>query len=171
MISFVRLTPADAALLARIGGTTLLESHGHSAPAEVMQTYVDAHFSVAACRAELADGANLFYAVYYKNQPAGCSKVVFDCPHPAVPLQPVTKLERLYLLKKFYGLKLGHQLLQHAIDLSEGQDEKGMWLNVWKGNERAIRFYEKQGFEMVGESAFVLTPAHANPNWVMVLRY
>jgi ribosomal protein S18 acetylase RimI-like enzyme len=45
--------------------------------------------------------------------------------------------------QKFYDLKLGQQLLQHAIDLSTEQGEKGMWLNVWKGNERALRFLSK----------------------------
>jgi ribosomal protein S18 acetylase RimI-like enzyme len=171
MVSIIRLTPSDATLLATIGGTTLIESHGHSAPAQVMQEYVDKSFSTETCLAELMDGNNIFHAVFYNNEPAGYSKIVFDCPHPALPLQPVTKLERLYLLNQFYDLKLGHQLLQQAIDLSSAQGEQGMWLNVWKENERAIRFYQKQGFETVGESEFVLTPTHANPNWVMLLRY
>jgi diamine N-acetyltransferase len=171
MISTVRLTPEDAALLARIGGASLIESHGHSAPMETMEAYRDRSFSEEACRAELADEKNIFSAVYYNNEPAGYSKIIFNTPHPAVPLQPVTKLERLYLLKEFYGLKLGHHLLQQAIDLSKAEGDKGMWLEAWKGNERAIRFYQKQGFETVGEAAFRLTATHVNPAWVMVLGY
>lgn len=124
-----------------------------------------------ACRAELMDEHNIFHAVFYNGQPAGYSKIIFDCPHPVVAVQPVTKLERLYLLNQFYDLKLGHRLLQQAVDLSQAHGEQGMWLNVWKENERAIRFYQKQGFETVGESQFVLTATHANPNWVMLLRY
>src|SRR6476660_8179348 len=111
MVSFTRLTPADAALLSEIGGISVLESHGHSAPSEVMQAYVDKSFSEEACRAELSDEKNVFSAVFYKNQAAGYFKIIFDSPHPAVSLQPVTKLERLYLLKEFYDLKLGHGLL------------------------------------------------------------
>ena len=86
-------------------------------------------------------------------------------------LQPVTKMKQLYLLKEFYDLKLGHQLMHHAIEISQKQGEKGMWLNVWKENERALRFYKKQGFKIVGEADFVLTASHANPNWVMLLEY
>ena len=171
MISIAPLTPPDAGLLATVGGITLLQSHGHSAPAEVMQAYVDKSFSEEACLKELLDDDNIFYAVFYNHQPAGYSKIVFNCSHPAVPLQPVTKMERLYLLKEFYHLKLGQRLMQKAIDLSKAQGELGMWLNVWKGNERAIRFYSKQGFETIGESEFVLTETHANPNWVMLLQY
>jgi diamine N-acetyltransferase len=92
-------------------------------------------------------------------------------PHPKVPLQPVTKLERLYLVKEFYGFQLWYDVLQQAIDLSEENGDKGMWLEVWKGNDRALRFYQKQGFETVGETAFVLTATHTNPAWVMLMEY
>lgn len=166
-----RLTPADAELLSETGGVTLLQSHGHSAPAEIIQAYRDKAFSAEACRAELADEHNIFHAVLYNGQPAGYSKIIFNSPHPAVPAQPVTKLERLYLLNDFFNLKLGHLLLEQAVDLSKAHRDRGMWLNVWKGNERAIRFYEKQGFQTVGESKFVLTETHSNPNWVMFLSY
>lgn len=171
MISFRRLTPPDAALLSQVGGATLLQSHGHSAPAHIMQAYIAKSFSEAACRAELAENANIFNAVYNNGKPAGYSKIVFNCPHRATALQPVTKLERLYLLQEYHDLKLGHQLLQQAVDLSKAQGEQGMWLNVWKENSRAIRFYQKWGFETIGESLFVLTDTHANPNWVMLLPY
>ena len=50
-----------------------------------------------------------------------------------------------------------------------GQDR--MWLYVWKENHRALRFYEKAGFQIVGDGLFRLTATHANPNWQMFLRY
>jgi diamine N-acetyltransferase len=169
MIVLRPLTIDDAPLLATVGRQTLLESHGHSAPAEVMQAYVDRSFSEAACRAELEDSGNIFYGAFYEGALAGYFKIIMSVPHPAVALQPSTKLERLYLLNTYLDLKLGHQLLQKAIELSKAAGEKSMWLNVWKENGRAIRFYEKQGFVTVGESDFVLTEAHSNPNWVMVV--
>jgi len=171
MIFLRRLTVDDARMLSEIGGITLIESHGHSAPAEVMQAYREKAFSVEACRAELLDEANILYGVFYNGKPAGYSKIIFSEPHPAVHLQPVTKLERLYLLSDYYDKELGHRLLEQAIGLSKAAGDKGMWLDVWKKNERAIRFYEKQGFKTVGESAFVLTETHSNPIWVMVLTY
>lgn len=167
----VRLTGADAELLATMGKESLLQSHGHSAPAEVMQAYVEKSFSVEECGAELADAAHIFYAAYYNNVPAGYFKISYNVPHEAVTLGQVTKLQRLYLLDNFLGLNLGQSLLQKSIELSKEAGDKGMWLNVWKENKRAIRFYEKAGFETVGESLFVLTETHANPNWVMLLTY
>ena len=171
MVSFVRLTPADAELLSQLGSKALVESHGHSAPPEVVQEYINNAFSLEVCEAELRHAANFFHAIYYNGQPAGYSKISFDCSYAAVSLQPVTKMKQLYLLKAFYDLKLGHRLMQHAIDLSKAQNERGMWLNVWKENGRAIRFYEKEGFQIVGEMDFVMSAEHTNPNWVMLLQY
>jgi ribosomal protein S18 acetylase RimI-like enzyme len=171
MISFRRLAPGDDTLLSEVGGKSLIESHGHSAAPETIQTYVDKSFSVEACSAELQDASNIFSAVFYDGQPAGYFKIICNISHPDVPLQPVTKMERLYLLKEFYDHKLGHALLKEAIEFSKAAGEKGMWLNVWKENHRALRFYERQGFITVGESHFILTPDHSNPNWVMLLTY
>jgi len=171
MVSFKSLTPADAALLAKIGGISLLESHGHSSSAEVMQAYVSRSFSEEACFIELGNVSNIFFAVFYNTKPAGYFKIIYNTPHPAISLFPVTKLERLYLLKEFYDLKLGHLMLQQAIENSKAAGDKGMWLEVWKGNERAVRFYQKQGFETVGETLFRLTATHANPALVMMMEY
>jgi ribosomal protein S18 acetylase RimI-like enzyme len=171
MIFLRPLTPDDADMLAAVGGVSLIQSHGHSAPPEIMQAYVEKSFSVDACRAELEESAPVFYACFYNSVPAGYFKIQYNVPHEAVPLQLVTKLQRLYVLNEFLGLQLGHTLLQKSIELSKAAGDKGMWLNVWKKNERAIRFYQKAGFETVGESLFVLTETHANPNWVMLLRY
>ncbi len=171
MVMLRKLTPADAVLLSKIGGASLLESHGHSAPGDTMQRYVDKSFDGEACRQELSDERNIFWAVFYNGEAAGYFKIISAIPHPMVPLQPVTKLERIYLLKKFYGLKLGQLLLRKAVELSKAAGDKGIWLDVWKKNDRALRFYQKEGFVAVGESQFVVTETHTNPIWVLLLPY
>lgn len=171
MISYQPLTPAHAPILAAIGRASLLESHGHSAPAEIMEAYVARSFSEEACRAELGDAQNIFTGVWYNGEPAGYSKIICNTPHPKVPLAPVTKLERIYLLKEYYGLGLGQGLLSLALERSRTAGDLGMWLDVWQKNDRAIRFYQKEGFAIVGESKFVLTEERTNPVWVMLRRY
>ena len=171
MTTILPATVADAALLSRVGGQSLIESHGHSAPAAIMESYRDEKFTIAALAKELADPANIFHVIYHNGQAAGYSKIIYRQPVAQVAQQRLTKLERLYLLKEYYSLKLGHHLLQFNIDLSRSQGEEGMWLYVWKGNERALRFYERTGFTIIGDGWFRLTDSHANPNWQMLLRY
>jgi len=171
MTSIVPATENDSSLLTRIGSQTLVESHGHSAPAHVMESYINKKFTEETLALELADMNNFFHLIFHKNQPAGYSKIILNQPVENIPFKQITKLERLYLLQEYYDLKLGHELLQFNIDLSRQNGQEGMWLYVWKGNERALNFYTRAGFQIVGNGYFRLTDDHANPNWQMFLPY
>ncbi len=164
-------TVHDCKVLTLIGGRSLIESHGHSAPAPVMQSYLTEKFTKTAVEQELANPQNIFHIIYYNHQPAGYSKIIYRQPLEHIPQKAITKMERLYLLKEYYSLKLGERLLQYNINLSRGQGDDGMWLYVWKENERALRFYTKAGFRIIGDGVFRLTEDHANPNWQMFLQY
>ena len=171
MITIVPATMQETKILTEIGRRSLLESHGHSAAPGVMQTYLDEKFTESALQEELSDSKNIFHIINYNNQPAGYSKIIYRQPMEQVTQKNITKMERLYLLQEYYGLRLGQQLLQYNIDLSKQQGEQGMWLYVWKENERALRFYTKAGFQIIGDGWFRLTGDHANPNWKMFLQY
>lgn len=171
MIRIVPVQKEDVPLLVSLGRRSLVESHGRSAPAEVFNAYLDEKFTEAALQEELADEANLFHLICYNDEPAGYSKIIYNCPIEPLASPRLTKLERLYLLSEFYDKKLGHQLLQYNIDLSKKAGQEGMWLYVWKENRRALRFYERAGFAIVGDGWFRLTDSHANPNWQMCVEY
>ena len=171
MITITPATVPDIKILTQVGRRSLLESHGHSAPAEVMQAYISEKFTEASLEQELADPQNIFHIIWHNQQPAGYSKIIYSQPLANVSQKKITKMERLYLLQEYYSLKLGQQLLQFNIELSRSQGEEGMWLYVWKENERAMRFYTKAGFKIIGDGWFRLTDEHANPNWQMLLTY
>lgn len=54
----------------------------------------------------------------------------------------------LYILSEFYGKKVGYALMQAALRALSEYRQIALW--VLKGNERAIRFYEKCGFQFDG---------------------
>lgn len=108
MISILKARPEHIPILCKIGSVSLIESHGHSAPGHVMQTYVDDKFSEPALRNELNDTNNIFHLIFYNGQPAGYSKIIYNIPIEPIPQSNITKMERLYLLQEFYSMKLGH---------------------------------------------------------------
>ncbi|MCX6276187.1 MAG: GNAT family N-acetyltransferase [Bacteroidetes bacterium] len=171
MISIAKAKVEDANLLAELGSKTFIESHGQSASKADIDKYMNEKFNSNVVLEELSDRKNIYHIIYRDQQPAGYSKIIFNENHSGIQNGNVTKLERLYLLKEFYDLKLGHQLLEFNISLSEQNNQDGMWLFVWKENLRAVRFYEKAGFEVVGSYDFKLTDTHSNPNHQMLLTY
>jgi ribosomal protein S18 acetylase RimI-like enzyme len=171
MITIVPATIQETKILIDIGRQTLIESHGHSAAPCVMQTYLGEKFTESALHEELSDTKNIFHIINYNNQAAGYSKIIYSQSTEQVTQKNITRMERLYLLQEYYNLRLGQQLLQYNIDISKQQGEQGMWLYVWKENERALRFYSKAGFQIIGDGWFRLTGEYANPSWKMFLQY
>jgi len=114
---------------------------------------------------------NLFHIIYSNGQAAGYSKINLNTPYPLIPSANVTKLERLYLLKEFHGLKLGLALFEFITDFTKKQKQDGLWLFVWIENQRAVSFYKKSGFEIIGKADFKISETHSNPNHIMFLKY
>ncbi len=171
MTSIVKANGEDFKLLTDIGRISYIESHGSSAKAADINMYLNEKYNYEVFKDELSDPKNIYHIIYHNKQPAGYSKIMFNTPHPNIQIQNVTKLERLYLLKEFYSLKLGVELFNLNLELSKNSNQAGMWLFVWKENHRAVSFYKKIGFKVIGSYDFKLTETHSNPNHHMFLKY
>ena len=171
MTSIVKAEEKDFKLLADIAKLSFIESHGHSAGPADINDYVTKNFNDDVFKDELRDPKNIYHIIYHKKLAAGYSKIIFNAAHPNIQIRNVTKLERLYLLKEFYGLKVGFELFNFIRELSKNNNQAGMWLFTWKENRRAIEFYKKAGFIVIGSYDFKLTETHSNPNHQMLLRY
>jgi ribosomal protein S18 acetylase RimI-like enzyme len=158
-------------LLVAIGTKSFLESHGHSAHPRDIEQYRKEKYTDVSVEKELKDKSNIYHLIYRDSQAAGYSKIVFDSAHEGIKEKNVTELGRLYLLKEYYGLGLGSQLLRYNIELSRSNKQSGMWLFVWKQNKPAIDFYTKAGFRIIGSHDFKLSETHSNPNHHMFLEY
>jgi diamine N-acetyltransferase len=171
MTSIVRARKEDAQLVSEIAKLTFTESHGSSAKTEDISRYVTEKYSKDVIEEELGDVNNIYFILYHGKRPIGYSKIIFNTPYEGSQLKNITKLERLYLLKEFYNLKLGSKLFQFNADLSKSNDQAGMWLYVWKENIRAVDFYKRKGFFVIGSHDFKISETHSNPNHQMFLRF
>ena len=50
-------------------------------------------------------------------------------------------------------------------------NQAGLWLYVWTGNDRAIAFYKKKGFKIIADTEFKISPTHSNPNYWMYYQF
>ncbi|MBX7043879.1 MAG: GNAT family N-acetyltransferase [Ignavibacteria bacterium] len=171
MNAIVKAGESDAKLLAEIGRQSFIESHGNSASASDINRYVNDTYSEEAIRAELYVKKNLCHILYHGEHCAGYSKIILNASHQNIDKPDVTKLDRLYLLKEFHGRGLGYELLNFNIELSVKNDQSGMWLFVWKENHRAVSFYERTGFRIIGSHDFRISETHTNPNHQMLRTY
>lgn len=166
-----RAEPEDAAVLAELGRQTFVESHGHSASKEILDMYLNAKYDPQAVLDDLSDPKNLIHLITFGEQSVGYAKLSLNISHPNVAEPKAAKLDRLYVLEAYHDQKLGLALFNHQLELARAMNQQAMWLFVWVENHRAVRFYTKAGFEIVGSHQFALSASHTNLNHVMKLHW
>ena len=171
MISILKATESDYNSIVNIGKLSVAESHRGSSSPEVMNEYLEKAYNNDAIREELNDINNIYYIINYNDKPAGFSKIILNAKHPNIAADNVTKLDRIYLMKEFYGLKLGLELLNFNIELAKSHNQSGMWLYTWIGNTRAVNFYQKAGFTIIGSHKFYVTKTHYDVSHQMLLNF
>jgi ribosomal protein S18 acetylase RimI-like enzyme len=171
MITIRKATIEDVQLLASLSTESFIPAHGHSAPKDDISSYIEANFSVENFKKEIINLNFEYYLIFYKSKVAGYSKIIFNYPTKHISDSQVTKMERLYLLKEFYGLEIGLKLMDFNTKLVQEKKQSGIWLEVWIENFRAIKFYKKVGFEIVGKANFTVSETHSNPNYIMFLEF
>ena len=169
MTSIIRATEADSLALSELSKQTLIESHGNSAPEKDLNQYILENYNEEIIKAELRDPANIYHLLYYNDELVGFSKIIFNVSYKEGVGKNMTKLQKIFILKKVYDLKLGLELLTFNINLVKKNDQIGVWLYTWIENERAIKFYKRNGFKIVGSHDFKISEDHLNPNHIMFL--
>lgn len=171
MIQITKANSSDSELIASIGKQSFLDSHGHSASKKDMDHFIAQYYTTSAIVKEFSDPLVHYHLINYNDKIVGFSKIVLNNSNANIDELNVTKLDRIYLLKEYHGLQLGSKLFNYTIQVSKKINQKGIWLFVWMENLKAVRFYTKLGFKIVGEYDYQISETHSNPNHIMYLMY
>ncbi len=150
--------PEDAKLLTDLAYTTFWDAFAHhpkNAPDD-LNYYMRQAFNQDQIATELVDAKNIFLIAEIDGEAAGYSKIIFDNIEPGITAERPVELSRLYAHQKHLGQGVGQMLMDACFDRSKADGRDVMWLGVWEYNPRAQRFYEKNGFRVVGSHVFQL---------------
>jgi ribosomal protein S18 acetylase RimI-like enzyme len=167
MVSIREVSPLDLGVLSRLSKSTFIASHGHSAVEKDINIYIRYAYSVKKLEKELNNPNSIFHFIRFQNEIAGYSKLSLNTTYPLINEAPIAKLDRIYIDKKFLDRKLGQPLFDFNLKLAQQNNQKGVWLYTWIENHRVIKFYKKNGFEIIDEKEFKISNRHSNPNYIM----
>lgn len=146
----------DAGELAKFGEKTFRATYSAQNSAATMRAYVAEHFTNDRLTQEILDDQNLFFIARNKmGKIVGYAKVTESVPDPCVT-GPAVEIQRIYVARRSKGKGIGAALLQRCINSAALAGYESTWLGVWVENEKAIAFYRKWGFEVVGTHIFEL---------------
>ncbi|MEX0986151.1 MAG: GNAT family N-acetyltransferase [Bacteroidales bacterium] len=123
---------------------------------ENMESYFARCFNEVVLREELKDPRSWFYFIDSQEGTAGYLKVNIGEAQTEMQEEDGFEVERIYVLKKYYGNGVGAALMEHAINLGRESGKKYLWLGVHEENYRALRFYEKFGLKAFDDHIFMM---------------
>ncbi len=150
--------PEDGKILTDLAYTTFWDAFAHhpkNAPDD-LNHYMRQAFNQEQITAELADAKNIFLIAEIDGEAAGYSKIIIDNIEPGITAERPVELSRLYSHQRHLGQGVGQTLMDACFERAVTEDRDVMWLGVWEYNPRAHRFYEKNGFRVVGSHVFLL---------------
>ncbi|MBK7810085.1 MAG: GNAT family N-acetyltransferase [Saprospiraceae bacterium] len=155
-IQINKITLSDIYQLQEISKQTFYESFSAVNTEENMAKYLEEEFSIKKLGAELIDINSEFYFASMVDKIIGYIKLNFGPSQTELKENHALEIERIYVLKEFYGKNIGQLLYNKAIQIAELKKLDYVWLGVWEENPRAINFYKKNGFEEFDKHLFKL---------------
>jgi ribosomal protein S18 acetylase RimI-like enzyme len=151
-----RATPEDAAGLAAFGRQAFTDTFGAVNTPEDLALYLAATYGPDLQRAELANPRVSCWLAESAGRIAGYALLRRGPPPSMVPDDSAIELGRLYAGREFIGLGIGSLLMRAALDEARDAGIRTIWLGVWEHNPRALDFYRRWKFEIVGRQPFLL---------------
>ena len=145
-IKIRKALPSDLEELRLISQTTFIEAFARQNTEENMRKYMSESFSPDKLANELSNTHSEFYLAISGKKTIGYLKINSHEAQTELKDARSLEIERIYVLKEFYGKKAGQLLLGKAIQLTMQKNMRYLWLGVWEKNPRAISFYKKNGF-------------------------
>ena len=146
----------DFATLRELAIRTYYESFAHLNTEENMAAYLEEAFNADQLIKEFSDPHSSFYFLYIDDRLAGYLKLNEAPSQTDINDPDSLEIERIYVSSEFQGAGLGRYLIEQAIAIATERNKEYAWLGVWEMNEKAIRFYKKNGFYEIGTHTFVM---------------
>lgn len=132
--------------LRAISVQTFTETFAELNTEENMEKYLNENLSMEKLTQELNTRGSEFYFAKINNTIVGYLKINEGQSQTELRTNQSLEIERIYVLKIYYGKNIGKLLFDKAVSLAKERHCKFIWLGVWEENKRAIAFYKKQGF-------------------------
>lgn len=118
--------------------------------------YIAAELTAKCFRAWIGNPNAIMFLAEMEGQICGYVLVLRSSPHPQIEGGAPAELRKLYVAPAHHGRDVADELMRQAIASLERDRPATVWLSVFSENPRAIAFYKKWGFRIVGTQLFLV---------------
>lgn len=155
MIRYEDAGPEDGPALDAMASACWADTFAHTCSAEDRATYLaTAYGPNGTLLRHLTDPAHRFRLARDGDAIAGYAKLSEPWLAPGLYGPRAQQLSQLYVAKHWQGAGIAQTLMDWTMETARELGADELLLTVWEGNDRAIRFYRRYGFEHIGDYAF-----------------
>jgi ribosomal protein S18 acetylase RimI-like enzyme len=160
----VEITPAadaDVPELADVAARTFPLACPSSSTPDDIAAFIAENLTAERFREYLGDADRMVLTARSEGRMSGYAMLIRGIADDAdvqraVTLRPAVELSKMYVLPDDHGAGVSAALMTAALDAAQALDAACVWLGVNQKNQRAQRFYAKQGFTRAGTKTFRL---------------
>ncbi len=145
----------DAESISFLGKKTFDQSFGHLfSDRNDLIDYFEETFSLEKIKNSIQKAHNVYWLVLENEIPIGYAKLQLKSPSGFITSDKVCKLQKIYILNDKLSSGIGSKLQQYIFDKAIEEGNEYLWLSVLKSNQKAISFYERNDYKIIGEHLF-----------------
>ena len=145
----------DAVQLSVLFQAVYIDTYGLEGASKEFSSFITKEFHPDAIIERIGSEKCKLFIATYKTNPVGILQVELD-RECTINNFKSAEINKLYVLRHFHGKGIAHELMNLGEAFIKEQNEKKIWLITWEKNPKAIRFYQKEQYQIIGTSPFVM---------------
>ncbi len=125
-------------------------AYGSAIPAATLTDFLNETFTNQAIAADLGRSDVVYRVAEQHGEIIGVVRLEHGSPLEFPDLTDAIELAKCYIVPEYHGLGVASLLLYDAMSIAQAAGQHYMWLCVWEENPRAVAFYQKHGFRVIG---------------------
>jgi len=152
-ISFGKAKLSDSLRISVLLKTVYIQTYAVDGITFEFSNFITNRFSTENIENIIKENPSRLIVAYQNGNPIGVAEIIYDSTCP-IRKTHVPELSKLYVLERFYGKGIGYKLINEAEKEVRQNGFAEFNLEVYINNDRAITFYERQGYVSIGNVDF-----------------
>ena len=124
--------------------------------------YLDHCFSKENLKSELSEIDTIYCFVNYNSNRIGIIRILHNTCIDGLEEKNATFIHRIYLSNETQGIGIAKQLFNWIELQTIKKGNKRLWLKAMDTQNQALKFYEKEGFEIINKTRLDFKLIHEN---------
>ena len=156
MVTIRPANSSDAAPLAEIAERTFRDAFAAHNSEEDIDLHCARNFGAEIQSGEISNPKLTTLLAEIAGELVGFAQLRLTHSASCVKGDQPAELNRIYVASEWHGRGVAHELMRAVFAAAARAESDCIWLGVWERNFKAIAFYRKYGFRVVGGHPFVL---------------